>query len=110
MVAISLAGTGPEPEPTTKFQTIPERCGLAATSASPARNVKHPTTPSTPTMAPINAERTGTARRPRPGSIARRDPIASAGGRPVYAANRPAVDGGGLARRRPEIDQRAEMT
>ena len=55
--------------------------------------MKQPTTPSTPTIAPISADRTGTARRPRPGSTARRDPIASAGGSPACAAHLPAVDG-----------------
>ena len=67
-------------------------------SSIPARKVKHATTPSTPTIAPTSAERTGTARRPRPGSTASRDPITNAGDHPNCAAQRPAVDGSAYAR------------
>ena len=95
------AGTCPTPDPNSKSHTMPDRCGLAAASARPARNVKQPTTPSTPTIAPISAERTGTARRPRPGSTARREPIASAGGSPARAVQRPTVDGEWRTVRRP---------
>ena len=59
----------------------------------PARNVKHATTPSTPTIAPTSADRTGTARRPRPGSTASRAPTTSAGDMPARAAQSPTVDG-----------------
>ena len=51
--------------------------------------MKHATTPNTPTTAPNIAERTGTARRPRPGSTASRDPISSTGdsSREVHRTN-----------------------
>ena len=44
-------------------------------------------------MAPTSADRTGTARRPRPGSTASRAPTTSAGDMPARAAQSPTVDG-----------------
>ena len=60
---------------------MPVRDGVVAVSIRPARKVKQPTTPMTPAMTPTSAERTGTARVPRPGSTASREPINRAGGR-----------------------------
>ena len=94
----SRGATGAGPAATMKSQTTPERTGFAAASSIPARNVKQATTPSTPTMAPTSADRTGTARRPRPGSTARREPISIAGGSPAFVAHRAAADVVGRSR------------
>ena len=92
-----------------------------ATSISRSRletNTSPATTPATPTIAPVIAERTGTARAPRPGSSANRRP-STVGRRSAEAAHpvhdralprrrlgpatpldRPGEDRGGEARRR----------
>ena len=79
-VATVSGGRTPTPA-TPASHTMPDRCGSWTTSVRPLRNVRQPTTPRTPTIAPISADRTGTARRPRPASVASREPISNAGGR-----------------------------
>ena len=68
---------------------MPARDGVFAVSTRPARNVKQPTTPITPAITPTSAERTGTARVPRPGSTASREPISRAGGSPARNVHSP---------------------
>ena len=68
---------------------MPARDGVFAVSTRPARNVKQPTTPITPAITPTRAERTGTARVPRPGSTASREPISRAGGSPARNVHSP---------------------
>ena len=115
-----VGGNGPEylagrargrcpdrPRSAVSCQVWPNRAGFAAASETPAAKVKAASTPSTPTIAPSRAGRTGTADRPCPGSSANRAPTTTGTGSPAAAAAAATLDRRGTACRRRAVSASA---
>ena len=79
--------------PADRSHVNPARAGSSTVAVSPRPSVRQATTPSTPTTAPTNADRTGTARLPRPGSTASRVPTSIGAGSVSLPAHRASVGG-----------------
>ncbi len=87
-------GSGPNPlvdkRASSKFHPYSAGCEIRLSRLVP--NVRVATATTTASSAPIIVERTGTALRPRPGSMANRRPARPLGGRPEPAAQRSSTD------------------